>query len=165
MSDETLIISFTDPVIQHWDVINDSVMGGLSEGHAQHEAQALRFYGLISTENKGGFSSTYSQLIHLSKQIDCVAITIKGDGNTYQLRLRTVVMGKELLYKVDFPTNANQTETYRFHFTDFKASFRGSIIEDAPTLKADTVTNVGFMIASKQKKMFLLSVFEVEFYS
>lgn len=165
MSDDKLIISFTDSVIQHWDVINDSVMGGLSEGHVQHQAQALRFYGLISTENKGGFSSTYSQVIHLPNQINYVAITIKGDGNTYQLRLRTVVMGQQLVYKVDFSTKANQVETYRFHFTDFKASFRGAIIEDAPMLKADTVKNVGFMIAPKQKKMFLLSVLKVEFYS
>lgn len=165
MSDEKLIISFTNPVIQHWDVINDNVMGGLSEGHAQHQAQALRFYGLISIKNNGGFSSTYSPLIHLAKHIDCVAITIKGDGNNYQLRLRTAVMGQELVYKVDFLTNVNQIETYHFQFADFKASFRGSIIYDAPTLKADTVTNVGFMIASKQKRMFLISIYQVEFYS
>jgi len=164
MSNKKLIIDFTTSSKLPWTVINDNVMGGLSEGHAELQSQALRFYGLISTDNNGGFTSVYSAPIKLSKSIEAISITIKGDGNRYQLRMRSSVMGRELVYKVDFLTKTNQTETYRFLFSDFKASFRGSIVVDAPDLKANTVTKVGFLIGPNQKKMFLLSVYKIEFH-
>lgn len=164
MSNKKLKIDFTPSQYKPWKVINDGVMGGLSKGHVELQAKALRFYGLISTDNNGGFTSVYSAPIKLSKSIEAISITIKGDGNRYQLRVRSNVMGRELVYKVDFLTKTKQTETYRFLFSDFKASFRGSLVVDAPDLKANTVTQVGFLIAPKQKKIFLLSVDKIEFY-
>jgi hypothetical protein len=74
------------------------------------------------------------------------------------------MQGRELIYKASFNTKVNQTETYCFHFSDFKASFRGAIIDNAPQLEAENISNVGFLIALKQKKMFLLSVESIEFY-
>ncbi len=43
-----------------WQIVNDGVMGGLSEGEGLLSETTLRFKGLVSLENNGGFSSLRS---------------------------------------------------------------------------------------------------------
>ena len=43
-----------------WRVINDGVMGGLSQGRALLTEESILFEGEISLENNGGFSSLKS---------------------------------------------------------------------------------------------------------
>ena len=40
-----------------WSIVNDDVMGGISQGQAQAVDDVLLFRGQISLENNGGFSS------------------------------------------------------------------------------------------------------------
>ena len=40
-----------------WSIVNDDVMGGVSQGSAQAVDDVLLFKGDISLENNGGFSS------------------------------------------------------------------------------------------------------------
>lgn len=79
----------TDPT--SWQVVDDVVMGGQSEGHFQiNEAGDGVFSGEVSLENNGGFSSVRHQFEQ--KQVDeysqCV-IRLKGDGKRYQLRFKS----------------------------------------------------------------------------
>ena len=54
-----LITGFGKPEdkITEWKITNDGVMGGLSEGFYQIDDLTMKFYGTLSLENRGGFSS------------------------------------------------------------------------------------------------------------
>ena len=50
-------INFTENELSGWYIINDGVMGGLSKGQARFTEQGVLFYGNVSLENNGGFTS------------------------------------------------------------------------------------------------------------
>lgn len=147
-----------------WQVINDVVMGGLSVSNVDIKNREVIFSGNISIENNGGFASVYKRIAKLPAEIKSVGIHIKGDGNPYQLRVRSRVGGYDVAYKMEFPTEKDTKQILRFNLVDFKATFRGRIINDAPTLKANTISHVGFLIAAQKSKIFTLSTYEIEFY-
>lgn len=51
------IINFTEEGSSGWYIINDGVMGGLSQGQARFTEEGLLFFGEVSLENDGGFTS------------------------------------------------------------------------------------------------------------
>ena len=57
--------------LNEWEINNDGVMGGLSEGHYTIEDNMMTFDGTISLENNGGFSvvsgrKNYGETLDLS---------------------------------------------------------------------------------------------------
>ena len=159
------VLSFMDGQgLDEWQVTNDGVMGGLSVGKTQLEEQNFKFYGHVSTENNGGFTSVYRPVANMPAEFEWVKIAVKGDGKSYQLRMRSQVMGYNLVYKINFDTKADILQTLTFKLADFRASIRGRIISDAPVLKAHTISHVGFLITTKQNSQFSLSAAEIEFY-
>ena len=40
-----------------WSTMNDNVMGGVSVGRVDQSGDSMRFFGRLSNENRGGFSS------------------------------------------------------------------------------------------------------------
>ncbi|MDW3191060.1 MAG: CIA30 family protein [Cytophagales bacterium] len=56
----TFKIDFNESELKGWYIINDGVMGGLSKGQAQFTDEGLLFYGSMSLENNGGFTSLRS---------------------------------------------------------------------------------------------------------
>ncbi len=148
-----------------WRVVNDSVMGGLSVGTTDSADQAFIFSGEISTENNGGFTSVYLPVQSIPEAFDAISVRMKGDGNIYQLRVRSQVDGYNLTYKSDFYTQKNLAQQLSFRLSDFQASFRGRILSGAPPLKTHEITHVGFLITGKERLNFSLSVDEIAFYS
>ncbi len=57
MLDTSFKINFTKEALPDWYIIDDGVMGGLSKGHAVFTEGGLLFYGQVSLENNGGFTS------------------------------------------------------------------------------------------------------------
>jgi hypothetical protein len=147
-----------------WYVTNDGVMGGLSRGKITSSNNVAIFSGEISTEHNGGFTSTFKPIPKLPVEISTMKISVKGDGNDYQLRLKSQLMGFSIAYKVMLSTQENKTVSYLFQLTDFIATHRGRALATAPTLLADTITELGFLIASKTPKQFILNVYSLEFY-
>lgn len=162
---EADIVEKVELVTDEWQVINDSVMGGLSVGDTDIVKDSFIFSGDISIENNGGFSSVYRPVPRLSKKLDAINLRIIGDGNLYQLRVRCQLDGYNLAYKLDFYTQKNIEQNLSFLLSDFQASFRGRIIADAPELNADCVTHVGFLITNKQPIKFSMQVTGIAFYS
>jgi hypothetical protein len=164
MKQNTVIIAFDNELsLDGWSVTNDGVMGGLSIGNIELNNNALVFSGDISTENYGGFTSVFKKTPTLPDNVESISINILGDGNDYQLRVRSQVSGYDLAYKIDFKTKQGQREKYTFKLADFNASFRGRIIDDAPLLEAKSISHVGFLIKAKQVKKFSLSVQQIKF--
>ena len=148
----------------NWRITNDGVMGGLSEGAIEIQNNNVKFFGTISTENNGGFTSTFKRVASLPQHIDSIRIRVKGDGNIFQLRVRSQVSRYLLAYKVSFLTEANKVTSHTFKLADFKASFRGREIDNAPLLTASTIEQIGFLYTKKQPGNFILSIQAIDFF-
>ncbi|MCU0404661.1 MAG: CIA30 family protein, partial [Chitinophagaceae bacterium] len=76
---------------RNWNIVDDGVMGGLSAGKFRiNEAGHGEFAGTVSLENNGGFSS----LRYFFNPIETgnhgkFIIRLKGDGKTYQFRVKS----------------------------------------------------------------------------
>lgn len=158
---EAYMIDFSSQEKGRWRITNDDVMGGLSNGKMSFYPNHGVFSGDISLDNNGGFSSVFREVKNLHKSFGKLVIDIEGDGQAYQLRLVIYTNGYRLAYKHDFQTVANKREKLLFQLSDFKATFRGRAINNAPLLNAKDIREVGFLITKKTAGKFSLSVFEL----
>lgn len=158
------MIDFTQPnEHKNWTVTNDNVMGGISTGELIYLDNMSRFRGELSLENNGGFSSVKRSIESPVHEIDSAELVFIGDGRTYQLRLTTSKDGNRVQYKHDFDTIKGEQLNKIFHFNDFQAVFRGSLLSDAPELKARDIKQIGFLIADKQPSLFELNLIQLHF--
>lgn len=153
------IMTFSDnSQIEQWWITNDGVMGGLSRGEVSIEQGALHFKGELLLRNNGGFSSTYTRIQPLPEATSAIRLKVKGDGNTYQLRVKAVQGDYLITYKQDFTTRQSECTDVLLPLSDFVATWRGRQIQDAPKLKAENIQQLGFLIANKQEGDFYLQV-------
>jgi hypothetical protein len=149
--------------VEQWRITNDGVMGGRSKGQLVFEKDHGVFTGTISLDNNGGFSSVFRYLDQLPSGYDLVTIDVQGDGQSYQLRLVVYVNGYRLAYKHDFDTKAGERQKLSFNLRDFKASFRGRIINNAHSLASQHIKETGFLMTKKRPGKFNLSLFNIVF--
>jgi hypothetical protein len=149
--------------VEQWRITNDGVMGGRSKGQLVFEKDHGVFTGTISLDNNGGFSSVFRYLDQLPSGYDLVTIDVQGDGQSYQLRLVVYVNGYRLAYKHDFDTKAGKRQKLSFNLSDFKASFRGRTINNAPSLASQHIKETGFLMTKKRPGKFNLSLFNIVF--
>ena len=69
-----------------WQIVNDGVMGGLSEGKVEFTGEGImKFSGTLSLQNNGGFTTARSEPVDLNLSNDLgLLLLVKGDGRTYQ---------------------------------------------------------------------------------
>jgi hypothetical protein len=157
------MIDFSKQENGRWRITNDGVMGGLSNGEMTIAQDHGIFSGSISLDNNGGFSSVFRAVDNLPQSYKKLVINIEGDGQAYQLRLIIYVNGYRLAYKHDFKTVANKRENHIFELADFKATFRGRAIPNAPILNSEDIREVGFLMTKKVPGQFALSIFTLSF--
>jgi len=150
---------------QHWYVVNDSVMGGVSNSQVNQTAESLIFEGNVSLENNGGFASIRTELNAQGQNSKAIVLRIKGDGKTYQLRLRTSDYLDGPAYTHSFSTTKNEWMDIHFTPDDFTLTFRGRVLEQQPAFNFSDVKQLGFLIAGKQEGNFKLEVSKIEFKS
>ena len=77
-----LVIDFKErEKVADWYIINDGVMGGLSRGKAMIGEDGLLFYGTVSLDNNGGFTSLRSPYSNFSLgQYTSVEIKYRSKG-------------------------------------------------------------------------------------
>ncbi|WP_064662914.1 CIA30 family protein [Pseudoalteromonas sp. MQS005] len=146
-----------------WYVVNDSVMGGISNSQVLYENDNLVFTGNVSLANNGGFASIRTLLDVQSQDITKIMLRIKGDGQTYQLRLRTNEYMDGAAYTRSFSTTKSEWLNIEFLPEDFQLTYRGRLLEQQPTINFKDIKQLGFMIAGKQAGEFRLEVEKIEF--
>jgi len=143
-----------------WRIVNDGVMGGLSQGeiHMTEDHTAV-FQGNLSLSNNGGFSSarTFPRLYNLANHKGIV-VHLKGDGKQYQLRLRTDDGFDGISYRHNISTKRDEWITIFATFGNFVPVFRGRVMKDVEPLAPDKIQQVGFLISDKQAGPFRLEV-------
>ena len=165
---EKMIIDFSSPDEQErWEIINDAVMGGVSESRISIiDNKAALFQGNVSLENYGGFASMRSRPreFELAGSKGLI-IRVNGDGKDYRLRLRTDNTYEGIAYQTHFSTEQDRWITARLSFEAFTPVFRGMVVNDAPPLDITAIRRIGFMIADKQAGPFRLEIEWVKAYT
>ena len=146
---------------QRWFAVNDGVMGGVSYSTFRIEAGVGCFIGEVSLDNGGGFASIRREPDHFEKSLaksNGVTLCVRGDGRAYQLRLKSTALDDASAYRVTFTPPQGQWETMTFTWDRFEAVRRGTLLNDAPPLTADSIYQLGFLIADRTAGPFRLDI-------
>ena len=100
---------------RRWYAVDDGVMGGVSQSGFRMEEGAGCFCGEVSLENGGGFASVRREPNGFEPTLahsQGVTLRVRGDGRTYQLRLKSSALDEASAYRVAFTPTAHQWETH-----------------------------------------------------
>lgn len=148
-----------DPA-EEWLVINDGVMGGVSSSRfTSGESGFATFTGELSLENNGGFASVRAPLTPgaLEKRA-ALLLRVRGDGRTYQVRLRTDRRFDGISYMARFETANEEWQEVRLPLDRFQPTFRGRRPAGAPPLSPEAVQQIGLLLADGTPGEFRLDV-------
>ena len=158
MMNTMMIFNFTkDADMQNWYVVDDSVMGGVSQGKmgVNNEGHGM-FQGHVSLDNNGGFSSIRYNAGNTSLQgYSKFVIALKGDGKAYQFRVKTK-SNQYHSYTFSFNTN-NKWQTIEIPFNSMTPSFRGRTL-DMANFPGDYLEEIGFLVGNKKEEDFKLAI-------
>jgi hypothetical protein len=158
---ETIIEDFArDGLNLRWEIVNDSVMGGISDSDLTRvDDGVVRFSGRLSLENNGGFASVRAsgRFPDLSTKA-AIVIRAKGDGRSYQLRLRTATGWRVPDYSMTFQTRLGEWQTHILPLDDFVAGWRGRTLRDAPPLDPARIRSVGILLGDSKPGGFSLEI-------
>lgn len=151
--------------INNWRIINDGVMGGISESSIYiNKENNIIFNGFVSLENNGGFCSCRISLNdNKLKDIESFVLRVKGDGKIYKFRLRMDGSYlKNIEYSSDFQTKKDEWIDVIIPVKNFKPYLYGFRSRISPKLKPQRINSMGFLIADKQEGNFNLEIMYVK---
>jgi NADH dehydrogenase [ubiquinone] 1 alpha subcomplex assembly factor 1 len=156
----TLLVDFSSPdIARSFRVINDDVMGGVSNSRLRSTAGAVVFEGEVSLENNGGFAS-FRGPIAFPQDSAAILLTVRGDGQRYKLTLKLDDRPGTAQYQAMFVA-PHEWQTLRFTPSDFIASLRGRPVT-APTVRLVDVHYAGVLISDQQAGAFSVEIRDIE---
>lgn len=150
---------------QRWYAVNDGVMGGVSQSGFHVAEGEGRFAGDTSLANGGGFASVRREPAAFERTLvaaDGIALRVRGDGRTYQLRLKSRALDEGSAYRVAFTPNAGEWQTLRFGWSEFEAVRRGKRLTRAPVLAPGSIYQLGLLIADRKAGPFCLRLAQLD---
>lgn len=149
-----------------WASQDDPVMGGRSSSRAAADNGGLRFRGVVSLENNGGFASTVSPpddtLGAKAAGARLLRLRGTGDGKTYVVQLRTNDPSR--LYIHRFATEAGVTKDYDLPLAGFEpVTFMLTPAADAPAaIDPAAIGQLAIYLTDKQAGPFDLTIERIE---
>jgi len=143
----------------NWSVINDVVMGGVSNSSfAVEKPGTAVFSGSVSLENNGGFASVNMKPAQFDvSDCDGIRFRVKGDGKSYKITLKNDGAFNGFSYRFEFSTKNGEWLTLDAPFSSFIPKFMGQTTSAPPVDKAK-IKSFGFLIADKQDGPFRLEI-------
>jgi len=147
--------------IKNWRIVNDDVMGGISNSSFKlSRAGHGIFQGNVSTKNNGGFASVR----HIMNKINInesttIRVKVKGDGKNYQFRIKNK-KSDYFSYITTFSTSG-EWQIIELKLKDFYASFRGRKL-DLPNFDQQEIEQIAFLIANGENEAFKLEIEKIE---
>jgi hypothetical protein len=155
---QTMVFDFSPSSdMSNWRIVDDGVMGGLSQGHIDlNEKGHAVYHGKISLQNNGGFSSLRyrPEPFELSNETHLV-LRVKGDGKKYQFRIKS--RARDSYSYIHYHKTSGEWETIRLPLSEFSPSFRGRRL-DRPNYPAETVAEIGILIGNKKAEPFEIQI-------
>jgi hypothetical protein len=154
----TIICDFSTAYsISKWRITNDTVMGGVSSSSMSLNEKGYGvFSGAVSTAYNGGFAMARLPVnVSLNNSQKKIVLRIKGDGNKYQLRLKSSAR-QRYWYVHSFQTT-NAIETITIPLADFYPSYRGYRLNEA-NFSSDIIKEIAVLIGNKKNQQFSLLI-------
>ena len=148
--------------LESWLAVNDGVMGGVSSGEMIKTEDGLRFQGHLSLENNGGFASVRRLLNFSVQDTKGIRLRVRGDGRTFQMRIRQDESYDNVVWRKEFATNG-KWQTIELLFEDFDPVWRGRPVKQAGPVSAERVRQIGFLLADGKQKPFRLDIGAIDF--
>ncbi len=157
--DDRMLFEFGDPeVAQRWETVNDGVMGGVSDGQFKISNQTMEFFGTLSLENSGGFTSVRSGPAKLGlEKGDTLLARVRGDGREYTLNLYVARPRTAFSYRWTFKTQKGEWVEIRAPLDKFVATSFGRLVPNEP-LNPVEVNAIGFLLSDNLAGPFKLEV-------
>lgn len=162
MMQSSIVFDFSkNRTISAWQVVDDVVMGGRSNGKFELSDDGHGvFYGVVSLENNGGFSSIRYESARM--QVDPFSkfiIRLHSDGRNYQFRVKAHAPDF-YSYVFNFSTEPGW-QTIEIPFDQMAPSFRGRQL-DMPNYPGKVFEELGFLIGNKKEEAFRLMIDKIE---
>ena len=143
----------------NWTVINDVVMGGISNSRFVVEKPGTAvFSGVVSLENNGGFASANMKPAQFDvSDCDGIRFRVKGDGKSYKITLKNDGAFNGFSYRFEFTSKDGEWLTIDAPFSSFVPKFMGETTS-APPVDRARIKTFGFLIADKQNGPFRLEI-------
>jgi NADH dehydrogenase [ubiquinone] 1 alpha subcomplex assembly factor 1 len=157
-------MDMADPaLLSLWRVVNDGVMGGLSESSIRlTDQESALFSGTVSLRNNGGFASMQARFHPLDLSgFEGVDVLLCGDGKRYGLWLREP--NQRLVHQYEFTTKQGVWQTVRIPFAVLQPKFFGTWVNAAP-IDLTQVSSMAFIIDNKQEGPFALEIGHLSLY-
>ncbi|WP_241234622.1 CIA30 family protein [Nonlabens ponticola] len=137
--------------ISNWQIEDDRVMGGISQGNFElNDDGHGHFHGIVTVESNGGFSSVQNNSYDVNVDpSNHIKLRVKGDGHTYQLRVKDQQSTRHS-YVADFETSGNW-QTVEILLSSMKPTYRGRSV-DQPNFDKNYLSQVRIMIGTKKKQ-------------
>ena len=143
-----------------WRIVNDGVMGGLSNSAAGMTENSVRFKGHVSLDNNGGFAAfrgPYGQVEMEGMSTMEIRYRSTGQGTSLQLSIAQQYWIPNFKYFLE--TTDNEWKTVKVDLTEFKQYQMGRLTgkslgpEDLSEIK-----RVGFITANKKEGDFEIEI-------
>lgn len=143
--------------INNWNIVDDVVMGGRSNGNFQLNSEGHgEFSGEISLKNNGGFSSAQYGFDAIdTSSYSKFLIRVKGDGKTYQFRVKST-SNQRYSYIYEF-TTTKDWQGIEIPFSEMYPAFRGRRL-DIPNYDGKQMAEITFLIGNKKEEKFQLLI-------
>ncbi|WOI23447.1 CIA30 family protein [Nonlabens ulvanivorans] len=160
------IINFgKDGNTMDWVIVNDGVMGGLSQSTAVSYDNYVLFSGTTSLKNNGGFASYRSPYGNYNlKDYKAVEIKFKSTGRTFYFQLDAYRSWWNPNYKHQFSSNNNEWITVQLPLTEFKEYKVGQQTgKKISQSQLDDVLRLGIILLDKKEGPFELQIDYIKF--
>jgi NADH dehydrogenase [ubiquinone] 1 alpha subcomplex assembly factor 1 len=143
--------------ISNWTIIDDVVMGGRSHGNFKiNDYGNGEFYGTVSLENNGGFSSLRHRFSSMEvRGFKEVIIKVKGDGKKYQFRVKDNSANSHS-FIASFETNGGW-QTIHIQLSEMYPAFRGRELSIG-NFSSESIEEIAFLIGNKTVENFKLEI-------
>lgn len=150
---------------QDWMIVNDGVMGGLSESSAIYTNTSVLFKGAISLKNNGGFAMIRSPKGNFNlSDFKTVRIKFRSKGRDFSLRLATSELYYKPNYKHKFRSTSKDWEIIELKLSDFQEYTLGQLTASKISEeKIKNILRIGIILNDKIEGPFEIEVDYIEF--
>lgn len=143
--------------LRNWYIVNDGVMGGVSESKLTVDSEGNGvFSGRVRLENNGGFASVRYDAGKINADPNQkLKIRLKGDGKTYQIRIRP---SSNTYYSyVSSCKTTGEWEEIEIQLASMYPVFRGRRL-NLPNYNHDQIGEFAILIGNKKDEEFELLI-------